>query len=440
MKDSLQNIYDRLYAHRLKSVLLVLVLVLVLSLNSLPGLLVSTATRLDEGVGYDSVVAALGAAGAYVEEQTEPGSVDRATGYRYALRRIEMLNNLFLADHGPQAPIISRCPSRLCKYGFDNPDTTYNMVYPLSGRYAYKVAGNRGTVAYITFQVMNIGPGGFNAGGTLESGGLVLDENGDFEILLAAENPDNHPNFMPIMADGGAQLLIRQLNTDWLTSVEASLRVEVLSPTPDTPEYPRIFDMEMMSKRGLGYGMVVRNQMQIWRDVIANAPVNRLETGAKRSGNEDGGFPTNFTATMQYQVDEDEAVILEIPQLDVVYSNIQLGNLWGESLDYGSRLVSYNNAQAHLDADGVYRYVIAMTDPGVPNWLDASGHPRGGVFTRWQSPDGPVPKTSVKRVPLSELRDHLPEGHPVMKPKSRVAQLRARRAAYNRRLNPTDMR
>lgn len=440
MKNTLQKTYAHLYEHRLKSVLIVLALVLILLLNSLPRLLVTTATRMNEGVGYDSVVAALGAAGAYVEEQTEPGSIDRANGYRFALRRIEMLNNLFLADHGPQAPIISRCPSRLCKYGFDNPDTTYNMVYPLAGRYAYKVSGNRGTVAYITFQVMNIGTGGFNAGGTLESGDLVLDENGDFEILLAADNPDNHPNYIPINPDGGAQLLIRQLNTDWLTSVEASLRVEVISPTPDTPEYPPIFDMGMMAKRGLGYGMVVRNQMQIWREVIAAAPVNRLETGAKRAGNQDGGFPTNFTATMQYQLREDEAVIVEIPQVDVVYSNIQMGNLWGESLDYGSRLVSYNNAQTYVDADGVYRYVIAMTDPGVPNWLDATGHPKGGIFTRWQSPDGPVPPAIVKRVPLTQLRDHLPDSHPLISPKSRVAQLQERRAAYNRRLNPTDMR
>jgi len=438
--DKLRKIRGWLYTHRLKSTLVGLALIVLLALNSLPALLFSAVTSLDEGVGYDSVVSALGAAGAYVDEQTEPGSVDRAAGYRYALRRIEMMNNLFMADHGPQAPIVSRCPTRLCKYGFDNPDTTYNMVFPLAGRYAYKVSGNRGTVTYITFQIMNIGPGGFNAGGTLESADLVLDENGDFEILLAAENLQNHPNFIPIMADGGAQLLVRQLNTDWLNSVEASLQVEVISPTPDTPEYPAVFDMQAMSKRGLAYGMVIRNQMQVWRDVIANAPVNKLETGTKRAGNQDGGFPTNYTATMQYQVDEGEAVILEIPYVPVVYSNIQMGNLWGESLDYGARLVSYNNTQTHLDADGVYRFIIAQSDPGVPNWLDASGHPKGGIFTRWQSPDRPVPAANVKRVPLSALRDHLPENHPVVTPKMRVDQLKERRAGYNRRLNPTDMR
>ncbi len=440
MNKGFKNLRHKLFEHRLKVFILGLTVIIFLSLSVLPKILLTTVTSLNEEIGYTSIVSALAAAGQYVEEQTEPGSIDRAMGYRYALRRIEMLNNLFLPDHGFQAPIISRCPSRLCKYGFDNPDTTYNMIYPLSGKNQYKVTGNRGTVTYVTFQVMNIGPDGFNAGAVLEANDLLLDENGDFEILLATENPTNHPNFVPIGAHSSAQFLVRQLNTDWQNSIEASLKLEVISPNPAAPEYPPIFNMDMMRKRGFGYAIIVRNQMRIWRDVILNAPVNRLETGDKRAGNEDGGFPTNFTATMQYQLEPEQAIIIEIARVDVIYNNIQLGTLWGESLDYGARLVSYNHTQAHLDTDGIYRYVIAQSDPHVPNWLDATGHPKGGVFARWQTPETLVPPAIVKVVPLAKLRDYLPPDHPRIIPTMRIEQLLERRNGYNRRLNPVDMR
>ncbi len=89
---------------------------------------------------------------------------------------------------------------------------------------------------------------------------------------------------------------------------------------------------------------------------------------------------------MRFEVEPDEAVLIEVQKADVVYSNIQLSNMWGESLDYGSHLVSFNDAQAYLDADNVFRYVIAHKDPGVPNWLDTVGHSMGGVFVRFQSP------------------------------------------------------
>jgi len=141
---------------------------------------------------------------------------------------------------------------------------------------------------------------------------------------------------------------------------------------------------------------------------------------------------------MQYEVGPDEAVLIEIPAIEAAWHNIQLGTLWGESPDYASRLISYNITQAHEDGDGVLRYVIAATDPGTPNWLDAAGNPRGGVFVRWQTPTGEVQKPKVTRVKLEKLRKLLPKDHPVVTPAQRAEQLGERLAGYNRRMNPID--
>jgi MarR family len=62
---------------------------------------------------------------------------------------------------------------------------------------------------------------------------------------------------------------------------------------------------------------------------------------------------------------------------ELSYTGFHLGNLWGESLDYGNHVTSLNGFQAEPDADGMTRYVVAHADPGVPNWFDTTVAPRG---------------------------------------------------------------
>jgi MYXO-CTERM domain-containing protein len=85
------------------------------------------------------------------------------------------------------------------------------------------------------------------------------------------------------------------------------------------------------------------------------------------------------------------------------------------------------------------RYVLAHRDPGVPNWLDISGHPDGGIFMRWQSPsDDEYPeKPTVKVVAFDDIRPNLPENHPAVTPEERAAVLQERYKAVNKRRNPT---
>lgn len=407
-----------------------------LFVKAIPKFLVDTVVQSNEGVGYSAIVAALSEAGAYVDEQTEPGSIDRAQGYRYALRRVAQYADLFFTDHNSATPTPSRCPTLLCKYGFDNPDTVYLAFNPLDGRNSYRLKGRLGAVSYTTYQIFQIGPNGFNGGASKESDQLILEPDGRFEILLAAENPDNHPNFMRLAPEGAGQLVIRQLFKDWNMETETAYEIEALLPDGVTSAPPPVLSTEMFDRRAIGFAMLIKNNMRRYREILADAPVNTLPQSKGQAGVDDGGFPTNFTTQMRYELQPGEAILIEVDATDAVYSNIQLGTLWGESPDYANRTVSYNDGQAHLDSDGVYRYVIAETDPGVPNWLDATGHPQGGVFHRWQSPSGPLPKPQTKVLLLSELRDHLPTDHPVVSQKERSDIRRERLAGYSRRRNP----
>ncbi len=77
--------------------------------------------------------------------------------------------------------------------------------------------------------------------------------------------------------------------------------------------------------------------------------------------------------------------------------------------------------------------MIALADPGVPNWLDPAGHPEGVIIYRYKlaAEKNPVPTATLVKV--SELRDRLPEDTPRVTPAERSADIEARRRHAARR-------
>jgi hypothetical protein len=88
--------------------------------------------------------------------------------------------------------------------------------------------------------------------------------------------------------------------------------------------------------------------------------------------------------------------------------------------------------QAYVDPDGRVRVVLATDDPGVPNWIDCEGRPRGLLVYRWVwARSNPLPTAQV--VPLAAVRAHVPVEHPnVDAAARRKALARRREAAWNR--------
>jgi hypothetical protein len=177
--------------------------------------------------------------------------------------------------------------------------------------------------------------------------------------------------------------------------------------------------------------------MQDARDGWPLNDVNEPDPGA--FGIPGAGVPSAVSSAGRYALDEGEALIIETPDPSVVHGGIQIGNLWVESIDYQTRQTSLNWFQSTPDEDGIIRYVLAHRDPGVPNWLDISGHPDGGIFMRWQSPSqGAYPdKPTVKLVAFDDIHANLPESHPTVSLDERTAVLQERYEAVNKRRNPT---
>jgi hypothetical protein len=128
-----------------------------------------------------------------------------------------------------------------------------------------------------------------------------------------------------------------------------------------------------------------------------------------------------------YDLEDDEALITEvaIPD-DVGYWSLILTNELYETTDWYNNQSSLNDTQAVMDDDKVFRAVISARDPGVHNWLDTSGYPRGAVQGRWFDTDQ-RPTPTVRKVLTCEVLDHLPEGTRRVSPEEREAMIRKRR-------------
>ena len=105
-----------------------------------------------------------------------------------------------------------------------------------------------------------------------------------------------------------------------------------------------------------------------------------------------------------------------------------LSDPWYENPDMINRFSGVTSGEAYVNADGRVRVVFAPRDPGVPNWLETTGYPRGLFVTRWiWCKEGPP--TELEVVPLAQLRRHLPADTPVVNPEDR-AERRAQRRTH----------
>jgi hypothetical protein len=151
-----------------------------------------------------------------------------------------------------------------------------------------------------------------------------------------------------------------------------------------------------------------------------------------------GGQSTNLYAGGVYELEPDEALVIEtkIP-VPPQYIGFHISNLWGESHDFANHQSSLNGFQSEFDGDGRLRWVIAHRDPGIPNWIDTTGHREGFMAPRWAYTEAPPqdrwPTISATKVRFDEIRDHLPANVRTVAPEERAERIHIRREHVQRR-------
>jgi hypothetical protein len=307
-----------------------------------------------------------------------------------------------------------------------NPDDTY-LLAPVHGDGVYRISGTRGTVKLLTF-----GTGRHMMGMSAEPGqnfdyfdadDLTLGPNGEIDVVLSAGRPVGHAgDWWPLHREAEF-LLVRQRSYDWGNEQDARLAIERLDPQPLKPRQSiETIDRQLRALLGGFAAQLSRQWLSYQKQARDRGLINRLEL------TDLGGSVVGQSYWQGiFDVGPEEALILETELPDRrPYWNVQLNDELWNAVEFVHRQSSLNGHQARVDSDGRFRAVIAHEDPGVPNWLDPVGSRQGMLIGRWYAcSSNPIP--TMTRVPLPDLRRHLPADTPVVTAGERATRLRARR-------------
>jgi hypothetical protein len=411
-----------------------------------------------------------------------------AEGYRYLAGFVHHgIERAFHED--PDFPAFRNALSIFNKSTIENSDAIY-FYAPIDGRQRYRVRGRvpdhrhwrgepragsgRKAPQYLIFEVSSgplsgdtgelseLAPGVRTGFGRLDSSELQVGEDGTLELLLAPEKPSGYPgNFICTRKppsqrnpEGGDRFATyvsgRQLFYDWEHEDPIPLTI---TPLDRVGQHPVALTPERTAAQLRRMGSLVRGHMKFWLefyDQLLNVngtregdgryfmPVNGYNKPNAASSDTGGGMSTNLYAGGLFDLAEDEALYVEATfQGEPVYTSMHLGNLWGESPDYANHQSSLNDHQMYRGADGVQRWVVAHRDPGVQNWIDTTGLPRGFLSHRWAysklPPESEWPTISARKVRFDEIRGCFPDDRPILTPEQRRVAIGIRQEHVQRR-------
>lgn len=328
-------------------------------------------------------------------------------------------------DHPQFLPSIGQ----LLNVGQPNADTIYRSAAITPGG-SYRIRGLRGTLNHtVLAQMVPQGSPGAGSRAHLKLGDLKADAQGRFDVLLSAVKPDGYTGDWWELNPAAQMLMLRMVSGDWADEKSPTLAIERVDQPVSRPRPPaKVLEQRLRRlPQSIDFLalMFVDHHEKLRQDGFINA-FKIFDVGF-------GALQGQFYYEGAYDLAEDEALIVESPvPAKCQYRSLILTNEIYETTDWINNHASLNLDQAAPDSDGKLRIVVAHKDPGVKNWLDTSGYPRGVVQGRWTDCDSqPMPVARV--VKLKDLKKALPKDVATVTPEERQAILRERRRAYMER-------
>ena len=320
-------------------------------------------------------------------------------------------------------------------FGQPNADTIYRLAKVTPGG-SYRLRGKPGKLRAAI--IAQRGPFPCEPGGEADNvqpgpsldhhdlNALKLDSDGWFDVILSPSRPDGYDGEWWELQLHTNKLWFRGVNADWRNSDVPTFSIERLDIAPGGRERPSAAylkdQLHLLGEAVTFYSGVEMAHIEAMRDKgFINEKLTYYDT------TDVVGLEGQFYFETAYELADDEALIIEaiIPPV-VEYWSVMLTDEVFETTDWHNNHSSLNDTQAYVDNDGVVRFVISAKDPGVANWLDTVGHRSGQFQGRWFRSEGATLPTA-KRVPLADVRKHLPSETPFVTPAQRDAILRERR-------------
>jgi hypothetical protein len=333
----------------------------------------------------------------------------------------------FSAFANPDLPDWAPAVNTIHNASSTNPDFVYSQA-SIDGTGVYRLAGTRGDGLFV---LLDIAAGGLGVMdelgpslGTINLDTLSIDADGGFELLLSMQRPVDWTGNWRALDPSAKTLVLRQAAYDWGAGRDGRFTIERI----DRPLAPARLDAGEIARRLDRLAAYPRRYAGLWlrhlQSQRAKGLVNAFEHDDWAGR---GGVAGQHYFQGLFHLDPGHVLLLEtaLPR-SVRYWNVQLADPLWNTIDWLNRQGSLNGGQATLDVDGRFRAVIALDDPGVPNWLDSGGWADGAIMLRWtEASDAPVP--TLRSIPAEQLRAALPPRTPTVMPDQRQHALRQRR-------------
>lgn len=368
---------------------------------------------------------------AFVTSKTYKIDSIHATG-AYELLSMLIAGNMRLILSDPNYPNFRHMENPSIRVGIDNPDNFYRSanIWNPDGKRVYRLWGNRGTTADFLLETF-YAPDPEGAIAVLEDEEMELAENGDFEVYLSATREPYMKNWMQLeQSDKILTLIARSNYAEWDKEKHGDVFIEMVGTEgvaiPNTSK-------EDLNKRILNASQIMTRQGKFWPSLSFKLTLLKANSLPKFKTTGEIGVLSQKSALGYWELNDDEALVVKLKEIDAAYCGFHTFNFWGSSPNWNNKLSSLswgrNGAcQAQKTSDGFYYMVVSNQDPGVYNWIDACGMKKGCMALRLQSLKDVhldyQPETQV--VKLSELYNILPTDIKKVTPEERSEQIKAR--------------
>lgn len=337
---------------------------------------------------WDEFVDQLRAVGAQAIEAA-PNDVEATDGLRFVLRQLAYREEQFIEFPRGADPEFFDPESPTRKLFADCPDTIYRQFNIADGG-VYRLSGTRGDSPYISFTA-------YRAALTdrvvadLHDGEIAIADDGTFQLTVGG--PERATDWLDTSGAGNpaAFVIIREYCHDRVGGTHATFEIEQIQPAPSQrPELDLNTFTTALSVIGLG--LTFSNDATIKLSNELRLRPNQMNEAASDLVSEMAGTPHNHYQLSYVQLDEGQAVELELDPPACRYWSVHLNNFWLESPEFrDGQSVCINDAQAERDADGIIRVRVGPDDPGGGNWLDTKGRRETILLARYLLPEGELP-------------------------------------------------
>ena len=380
-------------------------------------------------------------------------------------RVTELFNGVFFQS--PEVVATDAADSRQF-FQFFTPDIYYHATAGLAPGATYELTGTvgKGTEALAIATEAITGSTAVSKESLELDHGLVVNPDGTFTVDIGPPKPTGAVNFIDdtdATINGDASLLIRDVLGDWAQG-PASISIHCVSDCPAFFAIPStgIFpgadgsSAELASLAGTSTPQVTSidsllttlftafsaivgpfNQENMGLAQIAgiDLPSNTMSALTPETSLFATGLPSADVSAGNFDLNADQALIVQMPDVPSAYSGIELMNVFGAALPFTLAQTTLNNTTAFADPDGYTYYVISATNPGVANWLDSSGISSGEIFARFENlPNGVDPTglpVTTEVVPVADVANYLPADTPTVSPAEYAAEMSQRVLSYD---------